>query len=140
MKITKDWLVKKNACRDDLEWYVKEGITEPIAGIKNLIKKGKLNWANWLIVRVMSYKQYVSYAVYSAKQVLQNYEEKYPDNKTPREAIEAAIKCMKNPTEKNKRAAASAAYAAYAADSAMIIKILNYGIKLLKSANKIKEG
>jgi hypothetical protein len=143
------------------------------------MKHDKLDWANWLIVRIMTYKQYVSYAVFSAESVLDIYEKKYPNDNRPRKAIEAAKLCVKSPTKKNKdaadaaanaasaaasaaanaayaayaasaaantantayaadaaayaaSAAASAAYAADAADAEMKIKILNYGLKLLK--------
>lgn len=47
----------------------------------------------------------------------------------PRKAIEAARKCIKRNTKKNRKAA----YSAYsAAKRAMQKKILKYGIKLLK--------
>jgi hypothetical protein len=57
--------------------------------------------------------------------VLKHYEDRYPEDKRPREAIQAALKWAKDPTEAN-RAAANAAYvaaaaaaaAAYAADAA----------------------
>jgi hypothetical protein len=64
----------------------------------------------------MNYKQYVSYAVFAAEQVVGIYEKKYPDDKRARKAIEAAKLCISKPTEENKRAAYTAAYAAYAAE------------------------
>ena len=125
--------------------------------MEKLIKEKHLDWANWTIVRVMDYKQYVSYAVFAAEQVIQIYEKKYPDDKRSREAIEAAKKCIKNPSEKNKKAADAAADAAAhaaayaaahaaayaaahaAADAAahtMKIKILEYGMKLLEGRDE----
>jgi len=59
----------------------------------------------------MEYNQYVSYAIFAAEQVLDIYEKQYPDDKRPRQAIDAAKKCLKDPSKKNK----NAAYAAYAA-------------------------
>ena len=120
MKITKEWLAEKNACQDGFEWFVEQGKEfEPIPLLNLLIEENQLDWANWLIVRVMEYKQYVSYAVYAAEQVIKNYEKQYPDDKHPREAIEAAKKCIKNPSDENKKKAYSAASAASsAADSA----------------------
>jgi hypothetical protein len=47
--------------------------------------------------------------------VLRHYEDRYPEDKRPREAIQAALKWAKDPTEANRNAAAYAAYAAYAA-------------------------
>ena len=122
-KITIEWLVSKNACHDGLDWFVEQGKeVEPVPLLNLLIKKNQLEWANWLLVRVMDYKQYVSYAVYAAEQVIKNYEKQYPDDKRPREAIEAAKKCIKNPSDENKkeadRAAGRAASASNAAYSA----------------------
>ena len=71
------------------------------------------------------YKMYVSYAVFAAELVLPIYEKKYPEDKRPRQAIEAAKKCIIDPSPENKNAAATAhayaavaAYAAAAADAA----------------------
>ena len=120
-KITIEWLVEKNACQDGLDWFAKQGKeVEPIPLLNLLIKKKKLDWANWLIVRVMEYKQYVSYAVFAAELVIDIFEKEFPDDKRPRTAIEAAKKCIENPNDENKKEAARAAgIAAYsAADSA----------------------
>jgi len=119
MKITIEWLVSKNACQDGYNWFAKQNKEfEPIPLLNLLIKKNQLNWANWLIVRVMDYKQYVSYAVYSAELVIDIFEKEFPDDKRPREAIEAAKKCIKNPSDENKKEAANASWAAWAAKSA----------------------
>jgi hypothetical protein len=113
-KITIEWLKSKDACHDGLDWFVEQGKEfEPIPLLNLLIKENQLDWANWLIVRVMEYKQYVSYAVYAAEQVIKNYEKQYPDDKRPREAIEAAKKCIENPSDENKKEAVNAARAAY---------------------------
>ena len=96
----------------------------------------------------------VRWAAECSKRVLHLYEDKYPDDKRPREAINAALAWAKDPSDKNRdaaNAAANAAYAAYAAYAAnaaanaakaaanaayerdkMKIKILGYGIKLLE--------
>ena len=116
MKLSAEWLKEKNACGSGVEWWQAQKETDGKKVVKKLIAEGKLDWANWLIVRIMEYKQYVSYAIYAAEQVLPIYEKKYPEDKRPREAIEAAKKCLKNPTKENKDAAA-ASYAAYAADA-----------------------
>ena len=119
MKITKEWLEEKSACRSGVEWFTTQKESDGVEVVKKLTKKKKLNWANWLIVRIMSYEQYVSYAVFAAEQVIDIYEKKYPKDKKPREAIEAAKKCIDNPSEENKKAAAAAADdAAYAANAA----------------------
>jgi hypothetical protein len=63
----------------------------------------------------------VRWAAECAQQVLNHYEDRYPDDKRPREAIDAALRWAKNPTETNAaaaNAAANAAGTAYAAGTA----------------------
>jgi len=162
MKITLDWLKEKSACTEGYKWSVKHLEKYPdgqewIEFVQALINDKKLDWANWVVVRIMTYKQYVSYAVFAAEQVLGIFEKKYPNDDRPRKAIEAAKKCIDNPSKRNKAAAAAyAAYAAaYAADDAdaaaaaaaadaaaydvrnkMKQKILNYGIGLLRERGR----
>jgi hypothetical protein len=162
MKITSDFLTEKKACSEGFVWVTENKLIglESVRLLKRLIESNKLDWANWLIVRVMERKQYLAYAIFAAEQVLDTYEKKYPYDKRPRLAIEAAKKVLENDIEKNRAdayadayaAAAAAAYAAaadadayaaaadaYAAAAAaarkkMKLKILNYGIKLLEKS------
>ena len=74
----------------------------------------------------------VQWAAECAKRVLRHYEDRYPEDKRPREAIQAALKWAKDPTKANRAAviaaganasaayaiAAGATYAAYAAANA----------------------
>ena len=120
-KITQDWIGKESPCNEALQLWDRK-VDDPLKILKWLIKIKKLGWANWLIVRIMTYKDYVSYAVFAAEQVIDIYEKKYPEDKRPRQAIEAARKCIDNPTKENNAADAAvyavvyaAAYAAYAA-------------------------
>ena len=85
-----------------------------------MIKQEKLDWINWLICRLFPTKKMkVQYAIFAARQVLDIYEAKYPDDQRPRLAIEAAEAYLKAPTKRNKSAADSAGYSAdRAADSA----------------------
>ena len=141
-KITIEWLAQKNACQDGYNWFVEQGKEfEPIPLLNLLIKENQLDWANWLVVRVMDYKQYVSYAVFAAELVIDIFEKEFPDDNRPRTAIEVAKKCIKNPNDENKKEAARASYnAAYwATDSAKILKkILKYGIELLTEGGRGK--
>jgi hypothetical protein len=116
-KITKKWMIEKNACGEAVKAWEEKGCEpNPIKIINLAMEMNRFDWANWLIVRVMtSYKQYVSYAVFAAEQIIDIYEQKYPNDKRPRAAIEAAKKCITAPTKKNKAAAANATTAAYAA-------------------------
>jgi hypothetical protein len=155
-KITVKFLEKIGASEDVVEYAKETGIESMgvVETIKHLIKEDKLDWANWLIVRTMKYKQYVSYAVYAAEQVIDIYEKKYPDDDRPRKAIKAATRYVKNPSKKNKDAAwvagdaasaaawaaGAAAWAVGAAKKEMQIKILKYGIGLLRSQNEKQDG
>ena len=96
MKITQQQLKDWSACTDGYKWACGILKDKPME-VKKFLKitaDHRLDWANWVIVRVMTYDQYVSYAVYAAEQVIDIYEKKYPDDKRPREAIEAAKRCI----------------------------------------------
>ena len=151
--VTKKFLESNNACSSGMEWVTENKLIglPKIKFLQKLIVAEKLDWANWLIVRLMDHRQQVQYAIFAAEQVLQNFESKYPDDNRPRKAIEAAKEYLKDSSETNRLAAAraadsaadraadsadSAAYraaraAARAADS-MEVTILNYGLTLLK--------
>lgn len=114
LKITTEFLESINACDEGKDWVAKYEDKEPIAVIRCLVADDKWEWANWLIVRIMDYKQHVSYAIFAALQVIDIYEKQYPGDDRPRKAIEAAQRCVNNPTEENKSAAESAAWSAAA--------------------------
>ncbi len=112
MKITTKWLRKEKACERGVRWFQNQTENEELEVVKKLRDENKLDWGNWLVVRLMSYHQYVSYAVFSSEKVVEIYEKKYPNDKRPRGAIEAAKKCIENPNQENKTDAARAADAA----------------------------
>jgi len=118
--VTKALLKKIGACDDGTEYAVKSLLGKSYSdAIKQCIADNKLQWANWGIVRVMDKIERVKYAVYAARQVLNIFEDKYPNDKRPREAIESAEQWTRNPSEKNRNAADAASAAAYnAADAA----------------------
>ena len=76
-----------------------------------------LEWANWLLARLLTRKNKVRYAIFAAEQALGVCEKECRDDMGPRRAIEAARKVLAHDTKKN-RAAANAARAAYDAASA----------------------
>src|SRR3990167_5264267 len=118
MKISLDWLKEKNACEEGIRWFSVQKETDALNVIKTLMADNRSDWANWLIVRLMEYKQYVAYAIFAAEQVVWIYEKKYPGDKRPRTAIDAAKKCLKDQSKENKAAADAAYAAAYAAYAA----------------------
>ncbi|MHC4687944.1 MAG: putative immunity protein [Planctomycetota bacterium] len=139
-----------------------KAITLLIGGCDELTNTGertRLRWASWLIVRLLSYKDTVRYAAFAAEQVIGLFEERCPDDKRPRQAIEMTKEWLDGRASKAEArfaadAAARAAYAAAdaAADAAagaagaaaraayaaaddysmMLARILRYGLTLLK--------
>jgi len=117
MKITKELLRRWGLLEYNTRWCDNYKETDGLKLVKVLIEDNQLSWANWLISHLMNYEQRVSYAVFAAEQVIDLYEEKYPNDKRPREAIEAAKKCIENPSKENKDAAYAAAYLARLSDA-----------------------
>ena len=87
---------------------------------KSIKQKDKECWEEMRIIKWKKWtkKDSVSLAIFAAELVLDNFEKNYPNNKSPREAINAAKKVLKNDTQKNRDAARSAASAAWSARSA----------------------
>ena len=168
MKLNKSILEKHEACREGKEWYMANGEPKTVESTIAILIKSKesekYNWSNWLLSEMLSKKNKIRYAVFAAQQVLDLFEKKYPDDKRPRAAIEAANICVEKNTKKNRaaayaaadaaraadyadraaaRAAYAAAYAAYAAAyaaeaaarAAMLLKIINYGLSLIGGKN-----
>ena len=148
MRVNKTWLKKFSACDSGQRWYLAQNFQSDKEGILGLHNNSHNDWANWVLVRLMNKKQRIQYAIFAAELVLDNFERRYPEDKRPRLAIEAAKKAIKNNTKQNRSAAWSAAESAWsaawsarsaaesaaesAARSAMQVTILNYGIRLLK--------
>ena len=111
MRVTEEFLKPLNPCKEGYKYAIDKGYIglEGVDFVKKLISDDKLEWANWLIVRIIDYKEYVSYAVFAALQVIDIYEKQCPDDKRPRLAIEAAQRCIDNPSDENKAAARAAA-------------------------------
>src|SRR3990167_9417700 len=79
----------------------------------SIIEKDKECWSEMRIIQWKKWtkKDSVSLAIFAAELVLDNFEKKYPDDKRPREAIEAAKAVLKNDNEKTRDAASAAASA-----------------------------
>ena len=109
--ITVEWLQSKGACEESIKAWHGETDHDTFATLNRLVVKNP-EWGHWLICRIMNKNQSVQYAIFAAEQVIDIYEGKYPNDKRPRNAIEAAKAYLKNPSKKTK------AYAADAADAA----------------------
>ena len=136
MKITTEKLKEMGACSEGIEWFNNQSETNGKKLVIKLVAENKLDFANWSVVRLLNRKQKIQYAIFAAEQVIELYEQKYPKDKRPRQAIDAAKLVLKADTFENRNAAANAAAAAYAANAAanaaMKAKIIDYGISVLK--------
>jgi len=60
MIISKQWLEDQKACAEGIAWFESQTETDATEIIKSWVeKKEHLNWANWLMVRTMDYRQRV---------------------------------------------------------------------------------
>ncbi len=113
---------------------------------KNLKDTDKEVWENQRVVKAWKWtkKDSVALSIYAAELCIDNFEKVYPNDKRPREAIEAAKKFLKYPTAANRSAAESAARSAAwsaaesAAESAVINKISKWMDNRLKVLKEIK--
>lgn len=117
MKITKEQIKELNPCKEELEYYLankEENL------LKLLIKTNnyRSDWATWLFVNLMTDKQRIRIAIFSTKQILHVFEEKYPEDNRPQLAIEIAENYLVDPSKKNAYVANVADYTADTANAA----------------------
>ena len=117
MKITKEYLVSENACKQGMDWVTENGLIglEHKEFIARLMQSDHFDWANWLISRILNRENKIKYAIFAAEQVIDVYEKSFPNDNRPRNAVDAAREYLNNPTPARARAAAAAYAAAYAA-------------------------
>ena len=74
-------------------------------------------WTEMRIVEAYEWTKQdsVKLSIFAAELSLKNFEKVFPDDKRPREAIEAAKKWLEKPTKANESAARSAAWSAWSA-------------------------
>jgi len=123
MAITEEFLKDIHPCDEGYQWWLNHGRpADSQATLETLIADEQINWANWLIVRLMNRKQKIAYAIYAAEQVISIYKLKYPDDNRPQKAIDAAKKFLSDTSTKNKdavHATDAAAAVVYEADAAV---------------------
>jgi len=130
MNISKEQIKALNPCDDGYKWYLDNGTSDLL---ETLLKANLVNdeWCSWLYTKLMTHTQQKQFAIYAAERVLNIFEDKYPNDKRPGKAIEAAKKALELNTEATRDAtyfqacnahspAGHAAYAAYAA-----VEVLN---------------
>ena len=105
---------------DALNYVKGEILCEVEAKGTSFTDKDKSTWESMRIIKAWHWKKEDSVAleIFSAELVIDVFEKKYPDDKRPRQAIEAAKAWVNIPNQKNSDAAYTAANAAYAASGA----------------------
>src|SRR3990167_2470370 len=100
-----------------LRYIAGEIVAEVEVKGEHLEEKDKEVWSEMRITKAWNWekKDSVALSIYSAELCLQNFEKVYPDDKRPREAIEAAKKWLAEPTPQSESAAESAAWSAWSA-------------------------
>lgn len=136
MLITIDKLKELNACAEVLiffnDRYCEIKAFDLIFDLIKLDEIEKYKWANWLMSKSLTKENKIKYIIFSAELVLHIFENKYYNDKRPRNAIDAAKEYL---NKKNATITASADAAA-AACKETYKKILNYGLELLDGRMK----
>ena len=130
MRINKDIIIKLNPCGSRFDNYLShykdfDGTLEEFLALDNINYSDKV----WVFKGLASKTQLLKWSYLCAESVLHIFETKFPDDKRPRQALDAKLKYINEPTEDNlvnlikhrdvaAAAAANAAYAAYAAYAA----------------------
>jgi len=94
MKITVKKLKELNACDSGIEYFKSKHskgveLTDLICEDIETNDWTILKHANWLIAHCMTYKQCVDYALYASELALPEYEEKYPNDSSVHDCIQA---------------------------------------------------
>ena len=140
MELTLESLEKLNPCSEGLAWWKAAACKTVDATITRLLSEEKLDWANWLIVRVLTHDNQIRYAIFAARQVLEIYEKQYPGDLRARRAVEAAEEYLADKTEEKRQAAHAANAAHAAANAAMKKKVIEYGVSLLSERARTKNN
>lgn len=93
----------------------------------SIIRDDKQVWSEMKIVKIYKWtkKDNIKLAIYAAKLVVDLYEKRYPGDKRPREAIQAAQTFIKSPTEENRQKCYLAAAAAKKRCHRYILRLLD---------------
>jgi hypothetical protein len=113
MKLTRQWLKNKGACTDAYKWYLDQKTTDMDELFKRAMESKRYLDINWVIAHKLSRMDRVRYAIFAAELVIHIFEEKYPTDKRPANAILAAKNYLLNPSPKNRKLADAAADAAF---------------------------
>lgn len=120
MLINTQIICKLEPCESRFDNYLTH--YESFSGtLEDFIKLDNITYCDkvWVVTRLFTKQQNVKWALLCASKVLSIFEDIYPNDKRPRQALEAVEAWLNNPSEETKIAANAAVNAAaYAAASA----------------------
>jgi len=133
---------------DSMKYVAPGAIVKVEVRGKHAEQADKQCWSEMRVVKAWKWTKWdsVELAVYAAELVIGIFEKQRPDDKRPRQAIEAAKAWLKDPSEKTSAAASGAASDAAseaaidAARAAMKARIHRWIVRRTKSMKEIKEG
>lgn len=77
MILTKEWLIKENACEEAIAWFVAQPERDAFLACRAAMSEGHYSWVNWFILKLMiSYYDYMSYAIFAADKVYESSDDK----------------------------------------------------------------
>lgn len=140
--LTLKQLKELDPCHEGFKWYSQNIKTETVEEILTILSNHRWDWCRWLFVRLLDIKSNRILAIYCAELVLPIFEEKYPTDKRPREAVEAArlyakVEITLEDLRTKRQAADAAADAAYASRNTTIKKIIEKAVELLEVSYEI---
>ncbi len=92
---------------DSMQYVPMEVLAQVEVGGEHLEEPDKSCWQKMRVIKAWKWekKDSVALAIFAAELTLDNFEKKYPDDKRPRLALEAAKKVLKSDTVENRSAA-----------------------------------
>lgn len=154
MKITIEWLQEKQASEEKIKWFLAQDEIDAIKLLHKLREEKNWSYFLWLAPKFMTQIQIAEWVVYAAEQALPDFEKEFPDDKRPRQAIEATKKLVEEVLENNndigktyvdstpalavyaESAEAVAAYVAASGDDKILDRILNKALEILTQKTK----
>ena len=138
MNISKDWLENKGACVEGMSWFNEKYNHEVDSNclFDTLIEDGEIQWANWLIVNLLSKENCIKYAIYAAELALPVFEKVHPKDDRPRIAID----CAKNCIETKATEAVEVVAGARMAEAIAVTKAVASWINMLSCGAKVARG
>jgi hypothetical protein len=119
LRITNEYIANLKPCKNRHDNYLQHYANTDFSVVE-FLQLDSISYDDkiWVWNKFATISEAVLFGLKCASSVLDIFEARYPNDKRPRLALEAAYTYLKNPTEENKKACSYAAAAAYAADAA----------------------